>query len=60
MSLIVAELSNITCLSCYMRISVAKVSGRITESLGNITVRGKKIRKEQGGSAIVNSLSEHV
>jgi hypothetical protein len=36
-------------------------SGRkITESLGNVTVRGEKRWKEQEGSAIVNSLSEHV
>jgi hypothetical protein len=36
-------------------------SGRkITASLGNVTVRGEKRRKEQEGSVIVNSLSEHV
>jgi hypothetical protein len=36
-------------------------SGReITESLGNVSVRGEKRFKEQEGSAIVNSLSEHV
>jgi hypothetical protein len=36
-------------------------SGRkITESLGNVTVRGEKSWKEQEGSAIINSLSEHV
>jgi hypothetical protein len=36
-------------------------SGRkITESLGNVTVRGEKRLKEQEGSAIVNILSEHV
>jgi hypothetical protein len=33
---------------------------RITESLGNVTVRGEERWKEQGGKAIVNSLSEHV
>jgi hypothetical protein len=32
---------------------------KITESLGNVTVRGKKW-KEQGGSAMANSLSQHV
>jgi hypothetical protein len=32
----------------------------LTESLGNVTVRGEKRWKEQGGSAIVSSLSEHV
>jgi hypothetical protein len=36
-------------------------SGRkITESLGNVTVRRGKRWKEQEWSAIVNSLSEHV
>jgi hypothetical protein len=36
-------------------------SGRkITESLGNVTVRGGKRWKEQEGSAMANSLSEHV
>jgi hypothetical protein len=36
-------------------------SGRkITASLENVTVRGEKRWKEQGGSAIANSLSEHV
>jgi hypothetical protein len=36
-------------------------SGRkITESLGNVTVRGGKRWKEQGGSVMANSLSEHV
>jgi hypothetical protein len=35
-------------------------SGRkITESLGNVAVRGEKW-KEQGGSAMADSLSEHV
>jgi hypothetical protein len=33
---------------------------KITDCLGNVTVRGEKRWKEQGGSAIVNSLSEHV
>jgi hypothetical protein len=33
---------------------------KITESLGNVTVRREKRWKEQGGSAMVNSLSEHV
>jgi hypothetical protein len=33
---------------------------KITDSLGNVTVRGEKRWKEQEGSAIVNSLSEHV
>jgi hypothetical protein len=50
MPLIVAEVSNITSLSCYMRIDVAKVSGRKTESLGYITVRGKKEGKSKGGA----------
>jgi hypothetical protein len=36
-------------------------SGRkITESLGNVTVRGAESWKEQGGRAMANSLSEHV
>jgi hypothetical protein len=36
-------------------------SGRkITDSLGNVTVRGEKGWKEQEASGIVNSLSEHV
>jgi hypothetical protein len=36
-------------------------SGRkITESLGNVTVRGGKRWKEQGESTMANSLSEHV
>jgi hypothetical protein len=35
-------------------------SGRkTTESVGNVTVRGEKRWKEQEGSAIINSLSEH-
>jgi hypothetical protein len=39
----------------------AGYSGRkLTASLGNVTVRGEKRWKEQEGSAIVNSLSEHV
>jgi hypothetical protein len=39
---------------------IDKYSGRkITESLGNVTVRGEKW-KEQGGSAMANSLSEYV
>jgi hypothetical protein len=43
------------------RVVDLKYSGRkITESLGNVTVRGGKRWKEQEGSAIVNSLSEHV
>jgi hypothetical protein len=43
------------------RLETAKYSGRkITESLGNVTVRGEKRWKEQEGSAIVNSLFEHV
>jgi hypothetical protein len=33
---------------------------KITESFGNVTVRGEKRWKEQGGSAMANSLSEHV
>jgi hypothetical protein len=33
---------------------------KITESLGNVTVRGEKRWKEQEGSAIANSPSEHV
>jgi hypothetical protein len=41
--------------------SIWPYSGRkITESLGNVTVRGEKRWKEQGGSAMANSLSEHV
>jgi hypothetical protein len=36
-------------------------SGRkITATLGNVTVRGEIRWKEQGGSAIVNNLSEPV
>jgi hypothetical protein len=43
------------------KLSKRVYSGRkITASLGNVTVRGEKRCKEQGGSAIVNSLSEHV
>jgi hypothetical protein len=38
-----------------------KYSGRkITESLGNVTVRRGRRWKGQGGSAMANSLSEHV
>jgi hypothetical protein len=33
---------------------------KITESSGNVAVRGENRWKEQEGSAIVNSLSEHV
>jgi len=36
-------------------------SGRkITASLGNVTVRGEKRWKGQGGSTMAKSLSEHV
>jgi hypothetical protein len=36
-------------------------SGRkITASLGNVTVRGEKRLKGQGGRTMANSLSEHV
>jgi hypothetical protein len=38
-----------------------KYSGsKITASFGNVTVRGKKIWKGQGGSTMAKSLSEHV
>jgi len=41
--------------------SATKYTGRkITENLGNVTVRGEKRWEEQEWSAIVNSLSEHV
>jgi hypothetical protein len=40
---------------------IFQYSGRkIIESLGNVTVRGEKDGKSKRGSAIVNSLSEHV
>jgi hypothetical protein len=36
-------------------------SGRkITESLGNVTVRGEKKKERARGSAMVSSLSQHV
>jgi hypothetical protein len=39
----------------------ATYSGRkITSSFGNVTVRGEKIWKGQGGITTANSLSEHV
>jgi hypothetical protein len=40
---------------------IQRYSGRkITESLGNVTVRGEKRWKEQGGRKMANSLSQHV
>jgi hypothetical protein len=40
---------------------LANYSGRkITPSFGNVTVRGEKIWKGQGGSTTAKSLSEHV
>jgi hypothetical protein len=42
-------------------VTVAFYSGRkTTDSLGNVTVRGGKKMERTRGSAIVNSLSEHV
>jgi hypothetical protein len=33
---------------------------KITERLGNVTLRVEKRWKEQGGSGMANSMSEHV
>jgi hypothetical protein len=42
----------------FSTLQIYTYSGRkITESLGNVTVRGKKRWKGQGGSAMANSLS---
>jgi hypothetical protein len=37
-----------------------KVGRKITASFGNVTVRGEKRWKGQGGSMMAKSLSEHV